>query len=91
MKEIKKELKIMMLSIRYSIMREMLNKFTFFSNVIFMVLNNASFIFEWIVLFSIRNDIGGYGFKEVMLLWGMAAGSYGICHVFFARSVRLSD
>ena len=91
MKEIKKELKIMMLSIRYSIMREMLNKFTFFSNVIFMVLNNASFIFEWIVLFSIRNDIGGYGFKEVMLLWGMAAGSYGICHVFFARSVRLSE
>ena len=91
MSEIKKELKIMMLSIKYSIMREMLNKVTFFSNVIFMILNNATFIFEWIVLFSIRNEIGGYGFKEVMLLWGMAAGSYGICHVFFAKSARLAD
>ncbi len=91
MKEIRNELKIMMLSIRYSIMREMLNKVTFFSNIFFMILNNASFIFEWIVLFSIRNEIGGYGFREFMLLWGMAAGSYGICHVFFSRSARLSD
>ena len=91
MNEIKKELKIMRLSIKYSIMREMLNKVTFFSNILFMILNNATFIFEWVVLFSIRNDIGGYGFKEIMLLWGMAAGSYGICHVFFAKSIKLSD
>lgn len=91
MNEIKKELKVMMLSIKYSIMREMLNKVTFFSNIVFMILNNATFIFEWIVLFSIRNNIGGYGFKEVMLLWGIAAGSFGICHAFFARSCKLSD
>ena len=90
-KQIKKELKIMLLSIKYAIMREMLNKVTFFSNIIFMILNNATFIFEWIVLFSIRSEIGGYGFKEVMLLWGFAAGTYGFCHVFFARSNHLSD
>ncbi len=88
---IKKEFKIAGLSIKYAIMREMLNKVTFFSNVFFMILNNATFIFEWLVLFSIRNEIGGYGFKEVMLLWGFAAGTYGICHVFFARSNSLSD
>jgi len=89
--EIKNEFKIMMLSIKYSIMREMINKVTFFSNIIFMIINNATFIFEWIVLFSIRSDIGGYGFREIMLLWGLAAGSYGICHVFFAKSIKLSE
>lgn len=87
----KRELKVAFLSIKYSIMREMLNKVTFFTNILFMVVNNATFIFEWIVLFSIRNEIGGYGFKQVMLLWGLAAGTYGICHTFFARANHLSD
>ena len=88
---IRKEFKIAFLSIKYAIMREMLNKATFFSNVFFMILNNATFIFEWVVLFSIRSEIAGYGFKEVMLLWGFSAGTYGICHVFFNRANHLSD
>jgi ABC-2 type transport system permease protein len=91
LKTIRKEIRVALLSIRYSIMREMLNKVTFISNIVFMFLNNATFILEWVVLFSIRDDIGGYGFNEVMLIWGFAAGTFGISHVFFAGASRLSD
>ena len=85
------QIKISLLSIKYALQREMLNKFTFFSNIIFMVLNNACFIVQWIILYAIKEDVGGYSFKQVLLLWGLAAGGYGISHFFFKESFKLSD
>ncbi len=43
---VKNQIKVTLLTIKYAIMREMLNKFTFFSNIIFMMLNNASMIVQ---------------------------------------------
>ena len=91
MKSILKEFKIAFLSTKYSIMREMLNKVTFITNILFMVLNNATFILEWVILFGLKEDIGGYTIKEVLLLWGFAAGTYGICHVFFGQAPHLAE
>ncbi len=88
---VKNQCRISFLSIKYALMREMLNKTTFITNVIFMVLNNASFIIQWIVLYSLRNDIGGYTFRQVLLLWGMASGTYGVAHFFFKKAFSLSD
>ena len=48
--EVKNQLKVMFLSIKYALTREMLNKVTFFSNIIFMILNNASFIIQWVII-----------------------------------------
>lgn len=89
--EVKNQLKIMILSTKYSLMREMLNKVTFFSNIIFMILNNASFIIQWIVLFSLKDSFGGYQLKEVILLWGLAASTYGVSRFFFSSAFKLSD
>ena len=89
--EVKNQLKVFFLSVKYALMREMLNKVTFVTNIVFMVLNNASFIIQNVILFSLRDDIGGYEFREVLLLWGMAAGTYGISRFFFRNAFRLSD
>lgn len=89
--EVKNQFKVTRLSIKYAIMREMLNKATFISNIIFMILNNSCMIVQWIVLFSLKSDMGGYTFKQVLLLWGMAAGVYGISHFFFKKCFNLSD
>jgi ABC-2 type transport system permease protein len=70
-------------------MREMTNRVTFLTNVGFMVLNNASFILQWLLLFSLKKDIGGYAMNDVMLLWGLAAGTYGLAHIFFQRAYSL--
>lgn len=88
---VKNQIKISLLSVKYAIMREMLNKTTFITNVIFMILNNASFIIQWLILFSLKDSVGGYTLKQVLLLWGMAAGTYGFSHFFFRRAYHLSD
>ncbi len=89
--EVKNQIKVIFLSIKYSLMREMLNKVTFFSNIIFMILNNASFIIQWVVLFSLKDTLGGYTLKEVVLLWGVAASTYGVSRFFFKNAFKLSD
>lgn len=89
--EVKNQLKITALSIKYALMREMVNKFSFIFNILFMVLNNGCMIIEWIILFSIKETISGYGLKEVILLWGLASGTYGVSHFFFRNAFNLSD
>lgn len=89
--EVKNQIKVMMLSVKYNIMRQMVNKVTFITNIVFMILNNASFIIQWIILFGIKDNIGGYTLKEVLLLWGMAASSYGIAHIVFKKAFEISD
>ena len=88
---VKNQLKIHLITIKYALQREMLNKITFFSNIFFMILNNASFIFQWIILYSLKNNVGGYKFKEIFLLWGIAAGTYGVSHFFFKDSYDLTE
>lgn len=89
--EVKNQTKVVLLSTKYALQREMLNKFTFLSNVIFMILNNASFIIQWIILYSLKSEVGGYTFKEVLLLWGIAAGTYGFSRFFFKEAFDLTE
>jgi len=89
--EVKNQLKVVFLSTKYAIEREMLNKVTFISNILFMILNNASFIIQWIILYSIKDNVGGYSFKQVILLWGLAAGTFGFSRFFFKEAFNLSD
>ena len=88
---VKKELRICLLSVKYNIMREMLNKVSFLTNVLFMMFNNATFIIQWIILFRLKEDIGGYTMREVMLLWGLCSSSYGVSHILFARVFSLHE
>ena len=87
----KNQVRISLLSVKYALMREMLNKVSFITNIIFMLLNNASFIIQWLVLFSLKDNIGNYDLKQVLLLWGLAASTYGFSHFFFKRVYSLSD
>ena len=89
--EVKSQFKITFLSIKFSLMKELLNKTTFISNIVFMILNNASFIIQWLILFSLKDNIGGYDLKEVLLLWGLASSVYGVSHFFFKSAYNLSD
>ena len=83
---VKNQIKISLLSIKYALMRELLNKVTFFTNIFFMVLNNATFIIQWVILYSLKDNVGGYTFKQVLLLWGIAASTYGVSRFFFKKA-----
>lgn len=87
---VKNQTKVLLLSVKYNLMREMVNRVSFFTNVGFMMLNNATFIIQWIILFQIRDDFGGADFKGIMMLWAMAASTYGLSHILFNRAFGLS-
>jgi len=89
--EAKKEFRFILLSIKYNLAREMTNKATFLTNIIFMILNNAAFLVEWIIFFSIKDNIGGYVLKDVILLWALASGTYAICFIFFGAVQELPN
>lgn len=88
---VKNQAKCSFLALKYGLMREMLNSASFVSNILFMILNNASMLIQWVVLYSLKNNIGGYSFKEIMLLWGLAASTYGVSRAFFESAFFLSD
>ncbi len=87
----KNQLRVCLLSVKYNIMREMVNKVTFVTNIFFMMLNNATILVQWVILFHLREEVGGYTMKEIMLLWGLTAASYGLSHVLFARVFSLPE
>lgn len=89
--EVKNQLKVNYLSIKYGLMREMANKFSFLSNIIFMIINNSCFIIQWVVLYSLKDNIGGYTFKQMLLLWGIAASTFGVSRFFFKKAFTLSE
>ena len=88
---VKNQAKISFLSIKYALVREMLNKVSFISSIFFMILNNASFIIQWFILFSIKDNICGYQIKDILILWGLASGTFGVSHFFFKKSYSLSN
>ena len=53
---VKNQIKVSFLSIKYACMRQMLNKATFITNILFMILNDATFIVQWIILFSLKDN-----------------------------------
>lgn len=84
-------MRVCFLSLKYNLMREMVNKVTFLTNVLFMALNNASILVQWFILFALREDVGGYALREILLLWGLTAASFGLAHILFARAFSLSE
>ncbi len=88
---VRKELRIMLLSIKYNIMREMANPLSFILKVLFMMINNATFIIQWIILFTFKDNFGEYGFKEIMLFWGLGSATFGFSRLFFGGAYKIPE
>jgi ABC-2 type transport system permease protein len=83
--EVKKSLKLMLYYFKFNISSVMEYRVSFLIQCFGMVLNNASFIFFWWILFTNISNIGGYGFKDVMMLWALSSSGFGICFVMFGN------
>ncbi len=82
--EAKSNIKYILLSIKYNVQREMLNRGSFITNVLLMMLNNASIVIQWLVFFSLKSDFGGYTFEDQMLAVALCTVTYGMTFLFFA-------
>ncbi|HBY19692.1 MAG: hypothetical protein A2Y24_08380 [Clostridiales bacterium GWE2_32_10] len=64
-------------------------KVSFILQIVLMILNNASFLIVWGALFTVNKSIGGYEFKDVMLLWAISSSSFGFCYVLFGNGRKV--
>ena len=87
----KNQLRVTFKTTKYALMREMINKSSFIMKIVFMMLNNASFIIQWVVIYSLKQDVGGYSFNQILQLWAIAASTYGFSHFAFVKAYSLSD
>lgn len=88
---VKNNFKLIFSYFKLNMKKEWKYKTSFFMQIFMMILNDLFFIIQWLIIFKLVDNIGGYGFKETMLLFGIAAGGYGISHVFFGGTWYLKD
>ena len=88
---VKNNFKLIFSYLKLNLKKEYEYKTSFFLKIVMMILNNAFFILQWIIVFSIVDSIGGYGFNEVLLLWAISAGSYGVAHLFFNSAFSVGE
>ena len=88
---VKNNLKLIFSYLKLNLKKEFKYKASFFMQIIMMVLNDLFFIIQWYIIFKLVDNIGGYGFKETMLLWALAAGGYGFSHTFFGGAWNVND
>lgn len=88
--EVRKSLKLMLYYFKFNISAAMEYRVSFLMQAFGMALNNSAFIFFWWILFNNVPRIGGYGFKEEMMLWAISSTSYGICFIVFGNVNRIT-
>ena len=88
---VKNHLKLIFNYFILNLKKEWKYKSSFFMQIIMMILNDLFFIIQWVIIFKIVDNIGGYGFNETLLLFGVAAGGFGISHAFFGGAWHLRD
>lgn len=88
---VKNNLKLIFSYLKLNLKKEWKYKSSFFMQIIMMILNDAFFIIQWYIIFQLVDTIGGYGFKETLLLWAISAGGFGFSHTFFAGAWNIKD
>jgi ABC-2 type transport system permease protein len=88
--EVRKSLKLMLYYFKFNISSVMEYRVSFLVQSFGMILNNAAFIFFWWILFSNVSSIGGYSFKDEMMLWAITSTSFGLCFVSFGNVTQIT-
>ncbi len=83
-------LRYMFKCMKLNLQKEAQYKTSFVLKIAMMCLNDAFFLIQWYIIFSLVPDICGYTFNEIMLIWAFSAGSFGVAHVFFEGAFNIS-
>ncbi|MEO3944024.1 ABC-2 family transporter protein [Gorillibacterium sp. CAU 1737] len=66
-------------------------RFSFLITVGTMMINNAVWLFFWWVYFDRFQLVNGWGLNDVMLMWAISAGGFGLLATFFGNVLRLPN
>ena len=88
---VKNNLKLIFSYFKLNLKKEYKYKASFFMQMSMMILNDLFFIIQWLIVFDLIDNIGGYGFNETIMLFGVAAGAFGFSHTFFYGAWHIKD
>lgn len=63
----------------------------FLAQVLGMMLNNAVYFVFWIIFFDRFKELNGWNLSDMFLLFGVAAGSFGLGVFLFGNAIFLGD
>lgn len=86
-----KYLSLFFTNMRLNIASAMEYRFSFWSQVLFMILNDALLLFFWWVFFANFHAVRGWEFSHILLLYALSCGSYGLACTFAGNSLRLGE
>jgi len=82
---------LLVMNLRLNIASAMEYRFSFWSQVLFMILNNIFLLFFWWVFFNNFPAVQGWGFNDILLLYALSAGSFGVACMFAGNSLKLGE
>ncbi|WP_291561270.1 MULTISPECIES: ABC transporter permease [unclassified Clostridium] len=88
--EVKNIIKLIRAYFKFNLSSAMEYKVSFIIQVLGMIINNASFIFFWWILFNNVGTIGGYGFSDTLMLFAIMSTSFGIAFILFGNIGELT-
>ncbi|NCC71260.1 hypothetical protein EOM09_06785 [bacterium] len=83
--EVKNYIRFIVAYFKLNLSTAMEYRMNFIVQVIFMALNNTLFILFWYFLFNYIDNVNGWGFESIMLLFAFGAMTYGILDFFFGN------
>ncbi|WKZ34601.1 MAG: ABC-2 family transporter protein [Anaerolineales bacterium] len=63
----------------------------FLTQVIFMMVNNGAYFMFWVLFFDKFNEVRGWGLRDMLLLYGIAATAWGVGAYFFGHFTTLAE
>lgn len=88
--EVKKSIRLLLYYFKFNMSAVMEYRVSFLIQCFGMMLNNSAFIFFWWILFTNVPTIGGYTFRDEMLLWALTSSSFGLCFVAFGNVSQIT-
>jgi len=78
------------ISWKLNLMGAMEFRFSFLLSAGTMIINNTVWLFFWWIYFNRFQIVNGWEMRDVMMMWAVSAGSFGMTAVFFGNATRLS-
>lgn len=89
--EAKEHFKLLKRYFSFNLQSSMEYKINFIVQSVGMVINNLTFILFWWILFNkMGNQIGGYSFQQLLMIWAFASSGFGFSQVLFGNSMFLT-
>ena len=88
---VRKYIKLLHVHLTYNLSKEMQNRGSFITQILFIIINNTTFFFQWKILFSLKKNYNQYSLNDILVLCALISLSYGIANLLFNNVYNIPE